>query len=113
MANASERRKQTRIDVTWPIQIFTSQGTIEAETQNVSSEGVYVCCNEPLHLNEIVNLSISPPDREPIRVTGKVVWSDFYGMDDKESPVCIGICLVEIGQKESLSLDDAISSCLE
>ncbi|MFH1349714.1 MAG: PilZ domain-containing protein [Pseudomonadota bacterium] len=100
MTNTIEKRNQPRIDIKWPIKIFASHGTFEGETKNISSEGILICCEEPLNLNEIYLISIIPPLQDAIGFSGRVIWSDFYGICDKNNPVCIGFCLVEISEKD-------------
>lgn len=101
VADITEKRKQPRVKIKWPIKVFASHGTVEGETQNISPQGISICCEEPLHLNEVYLISLMPPNHPPIGVSGKVVWSDFYGICDKDAPVCIGVCLVQISEKDS------------
>ena len=100
MARKGEKRKHPRIEIKWPIRIFAGHGTLEGETRNITPEGVLICCEEPLLLDETYLMSILPPNSEAIGVSGKVVWSDFYGMCGTDTPVCIGICLVKMPEKD-------------
>jgi len=49
-----------------------------------------------------------PPGRPAIGLTGKVVWSDVYGMD-KDSVFGMGVCLVEMNESDRLLLEEAVS----
>ena len=109
-ADIIEKRKQLRVKIEWPIKVFASHGTLEGEAQNITPQGISICCEEPLHLNEIYLISLMPPDHPPIGVSGKVIWSDFYGICDKDAPVCIGICLVEIPEKDRAFIKELIST---
>ena len=66
----------------WPVTVLTDYGSIGGQIKNITLEGVLILCEEPLRLNETYQMSISPPDGKAIGVTGKVVWSDAYCMDE-------------------------------
>jgi hypothetical protein len=100
MSNMSERRKNPRIEIDWPVEIFLDDKTIQGEAKNITPKGLFVCCEEELHLKENFRISIFPPDRGPINVVGKAVWSDFYAMDEQNTPVCVGISFVEISPED-------------
>ena len=100
MTNKIERRKQERINVRWPITVFTDKGTIEGETRNISVSGMYINCKVPLSLNESYRVSITPPNHQNIELTCKVVWSDLYG---------IGFCFVEVPDEDRHLLRGIIS----
>ena len=61
MSEMTEKRKQPRIEVNWPIEVFIDDRTIEGEAKNITLNGLFVCCNEALRLEENFRLSISPP----------------------------------------------------
>lgn len=108
MVNPAERRTRPRNEVRWRVTIETVQGTIDGETRNVSSDGLLVCCEEPLRLQESYRMAILPPGHSAIGVIGKVVWSDVYGMD-KDSVFGMGVCLVEVSERDRRLLEDACS----
>lgn len=82
---------------------------IEGETRNVTSDGILICCEEPLRLNEICPMSISPPDHQLIEVTGKVIWSDFYAVDEQSTAFGTGICFVKISEVDRHFFRDMVS----
>ena len=100
MNKIDERRKHPRIEVNWPIEVFVDGNTIEGEIKNITLKGLFVCCKEALQLKENFSVLISPPNHEPIKVIGKAVWSDFYAMDDQNTPVCVGMSFVEISAQD-------------
>jgi len=113
MAHEDERRRQPRFEVSWPVKVFTDAGAAEGEARNISSEGIHICCGEVLRLGEVLSLSILVPDCEPLQMTGKVMWSDFYAIDETHRPVCLGMSLVEISDEDHRTLEDLISSHLQ
>ena len=100
--------KHSRSEVRWPIRILSDQGTIEGETRNISFDGIYICVDEPLRLNEKFRMAISPPDHRAIGVTGKVVWSDLYALDEEETPFAMGMSLVKLSKKDRKAIEYAL-----
>jgi hypothetical protein len=109
MPTEKERRQLPRVEVDWPITIFTDEGAVEGESKNITSDGLYINCDKPLPLNNIFRISIKPPHHQAIGVTGKIVWSDLYGIDDGDDLFGVGICLVEISEDDRNFLKDLIS----
>ena len=107
MNNADERRSEPRVEVSWPVTLFDSDTTIEGESTNISIKGLSVCCDKPLPINHVFRISIRPPSHQSIGVTGKVIWSDLYGMDEKNM-FGVGVCLVEVSEEDTKSLKELI-----
>jgi len=100
LADLNERRKSPRIDIRWPISIQTDLGPVKGETVNVSYDGLSITCEEPIPLERALNISIMPPDREIIEVSGRITWSDLCGIDTENTTVGVGICFLEISQAD-------------
>ena len=109
MATRTERRKHARSSVRWPITVVSDHGNIPGETRNISFDGVYIRCDQPLRINENFRMAITPPDQHAIGVTGKVIWSDFYGIEDDDTAVGMGVCLVQISARDRKSFRNAVS----
>ncbi|MBW1840772.1 MAG: PilZ domain-containing protein [Deltaproteobacteria bacterium] len=110
MNTGSNKRKSPRFDARWPVTISTDKGEIAGETINISLEGIAICCEKPLHLNKIFRMSMVSLDNQIIQIAGKIVWSDLYGMDDKETAIGMGICFVEVSDKDRHIINHVISS---
>ena len=110
MAHTIERRKYNRIIVTWPISIVLDEEIIEGETINITVDGVLIRCEEPLQLNEVLRISINPPNHQGIEVNGKVVWSDHYAVDEQDTAFGMGICFVKISDVDCHFLKDLVSA---
>ena len=108
MTDGAEKRGSPRHKVDWPITILADHGTLEGEAKNITGEGIFICCDEPLRLNEAFRMSILPPHHPAIGVSGKVVWSDAYCMDEDDSVFGIGVCLVEISSEDRRHLGDLL-----
>lgn len=87
-----DRRTYPRAEVRWPVSAVTTEGTIHGETKNLSMLGAFICCPEPLRLNEIVALTINIPDTEQsLTVRAQVVWSNGCACKDQTSPNGMGV----------------------
>ena len=113
MTNNIEKRKHERKEITWPITVSIDHGSIEGETVNISIDGISICCDDPLPINETIHMTIMPTDHDILEITGKVVWSDFTGIDEKNSVVGMGICFVEISDNDRHFFNDVISAHLD
>ncbi len=113
LATKTERREEPRIEVRWPVSVFAEHGTIEGETRNISVSGLAIFCDEPLRINESYRISISPPDHSAVGVSGKVIWSDLYGIEDDDTTVGMGVCFVEISEEDRNYLEEVVSTHLK
>jgi len=109
----TERRKQPRIDINWPVEVFVDDRTIEGEVKNITPKGLFICCEETLHLKENFRISIFPPNRRAINILGKAIWSDFYGIDEQNTPVCVGMSFVKISPEDRHLLKEMLEIPLE
>jgi Tfp pilus assembly protein PilZ len=87
-----DRRTYPRADVRWPVSAVTPEGTIYGETKNLSMLGAFICCREPLRLNEIVALTIDIPGTEhSLTVRAKVIWLNGCAGEDEASSNGVGV----------------------
>ena len=90
-----------------------SSGEFEGETTNITAQGVGIVCDDPLHLNVSYTFIIKPANHGALEITGKVVWSDLYGIDGDNKTVGIGICFIEISEKDRLFFNEVIAENLK
>ena len=109
-AELERRNKVTRIEVTWPITVFTDEGTIEGETRNITAAGMFIKCREPLRVNETYRISIRPPNRQAIELTCKVIWSNLYGIDGQDTAYAMRFHFVKVSDEDRHLLSDTISA---
>ena len=105
----TEKRQHPRYDVIWPVTIYLEDETIEGETINVSVDGISIQCDEPLPLNKVFNIAMNPHNNQRIEISGKVLWSDVYGIGDADTTYGMGLCLVEISDADRKRFDELIS----
>lgn len=105
MADYMEKRKQHRYKIKWPITLYTKRGPIEAESRNVTGSGVFIHCQEKLHQDEVYRMVIRFPQREPVEVKGRLVWSNLEGVDSKSHLPGMGFSFVEFTDEDRHRLD--------
>lgn len=113
MEHLSENRRHPRIEVEWPVIVSKGDDFIEGKTKNIASDGISIFCEEPLPLDEIVSISIEPPGQHAMVISGRVIWSDVYGIDDQNATYGIGLCFVKISDKDHSRFLDLISDLPE
>ena len=106
----SVRRKYPRRRVSWPVNVHTDQGDFMGETITISETGISIYCDEPLSLKKIIQLTIEPPDHEVIRISGKITWSDLFGIDDRNEVVGFGIFFIQISDADQRYLRELVSA---
>ena len=93
-----QKRLSFRIKVEWPVILGTTGGSVEGKTRDISAGGAHIRCSEHLGLNEPVNMTITPPDREPLEMAALVIWSD--SKDEANRPRIIGVKFTEISAED-------------
>jgi len=91
-----EKRKQHRYKIRWPITIYTEVGPIEGESSNVTGSGVFIHCREKLRQDEVYRMVIRFPQREPVEVKGRLVWSNLEDADSESAFPGMGFSFVEL-----------------
>ena len=79
-----ETRMHPRTHVNWPTVIETRQGSIAGKTSDISVAGVFILSSAESELDQRISIILEPPGARPIRVIGKMVWSDNFDLDDKK-----------------------------
>jgi hypothetical protein len=109
LGDGEEKRRHPRQEVTWPITIIAEHGTIEGEIRNVTVDGLFIFCEEPLRLNETYRMSIIPDKHRAIGVRGKIVRADAYCMAEDKSVYGIGICFIEFTDQDRETLREILA----
>jgi Tfp pilus assembly protein PilZ len=63
---------------------------MHGETQNISLNGAFICCEKVLPPNETLLLTVNGPSG-PMQVIARVVWSNLRPCDAKASTTGIGV----------------------
>ncbi len=113
MTSGSERRKQPRIKAKWPVTIITEQSTIDGHSINITASGLFVQCGEQFQENEICQLIISIPNRDPILVKGNMIWSNLGGADKQGYRSGMGFSFIKISKEDSQFFKEIIAELLQ
>ena len=111
----TEKRKDPRVKVNWPIRAFVDNRSIEGKTKDINLKGICIRCKDPFHSEGNISISIFPPNCKSIKVVGKTAWSDCYAldMDNNNVPVCIGLSFIELSVKDRHLLKEIIEIPVE
>ena len=110
MPDKTERRQHPRYELRWPVTVFVGDDKITGETVDIAIDGMSICCEKPLPIDQVYRMLILPPDHHIIEITGKAVWSNLYGVDDNDDTVGMGICFIEISENDREFFNDMIST---
>jgi hypothetical protein len=107
-----EKRKSLRIKARWPITIITNNRLIEAESRNITANGIFARCKEQLHENENYRIVITLPQNRYVAVKGKVEWSILNGIDPNGTFSDIGFSFVKLRGEDCFILNHTVSGQL-
>ena len=103
-----KRHHRARTDVRWEVSFITPQGKIVGETVNLSSEGVMVSCQELPPLEDEFRMLIKPPNRYPIDITGRVVWTTICNPVSGAETIGVDVQFMSIPESDRLFLQSMI-----
>ena len=86
----NEKRIYPRTEVNWSVSGITNSGMMQGETQNISLNGAFICCEKVLRPNDVLLLTVNGPSG-PMQVIARVVWSNLRACDAKASTSGIGV----------------------
>jgi hypothetical protein len=104
-----ERRRHTRALSRLPVTIETAEGTITAETRDISVGGAFICCAQPLQLSEKFPLALSLPHGGTLALFAEVVWSNTSIPQDRIVHRGMGVRFLLITEDERTVLNDLVS----
>jgi uncharacterized protein (TIGR02266 family) len=97
---ADNQRGYPRADIKWPVVVKSDKRTMEGVTSNVTPNGVFIHCQQPLRLNEVFDMDISiPGSDQSLKARAEVIWSNKYGPDDDISPRGMGVRFLRISSE--------------
>jgi hypothetical protein len=105
------RREYSRIEVSWPVSIFTSTGLIDGLIKNISIGGALINCKSLPDLDETFNLTIEIPNYFfPVAAKVKKVRLNIYDSEDSdESPSYdLAVRFMDMSEADSKVFHEAI-----
>lgn len=95
----ADKRQHPRVDVHWSVSMETPDGTIDAEIKNISLGGAFICCQKPLPVKQVFQLTMMGPDNEPVPATAEVVWSNINVPDEKVINRGMGVRFIKMSER--------------
>jgi hypothetical protein len=108
VAYSAERRKLPRIEVRWPVTIYTDGGPIRGEARNVTTTGAYILCPQRLRQNETYRILIGLA-KHSITVSGEVMWSNIHEQVGETEQTGLGVFFARMDEEDRERLSEALS----
>jgi uncharacterized protein (TIGR02266 family) len=109
MVTRQERRKHARAKAKWSVTLETAQGVINTETLDISLEGAFVRCLDPLKPEEPFNMVINVPNSDRrLTVDSEVVWVNVHGPDHSITPRGMGVKFTQLSGSDRQFLNRMI-----
>jgi uncharacterized protein (TIGR02266 family) len=105
----ADRRTPTRIRAKWPVVVLTAKGVLLAETRDISSEGVFISCEEPLSPEEKLRVFIMAPNHRPLEIPAEVVWSNPHASERETTPKGMGLRFTKDSSDQRGRLQDIVA----
>jgi Tfp pilus assembly protein PilZ len=103
-------RGQPRAKIRWPVEIETTSGSISGETQNISTSGAFIFCQDPANLEDNFQIIIKVPHRQSLSLSAKVIWKTVTTLNDKGSGSGIGVQFSKISKDDRRLLQALIAN---
>lgn len=95
----ADRRQTPRVDVQLSATYRSANRTVDARVLNLSQSGLFLSCADSDPVGTPAHVDLALPDRDPITVSGVVIWSDVPGM---------GIRFGDLGRETRMALANFI-----
>ena len=105
----ADRRTPTRIRARWPVVVLTAKGVLLAETRDISSEGVFISCEEPLNPQEKLRVFIMAPNHRPLEIPAEVAWSNPHASEQETAPKGMGLRFTKQSSDQRVRLQDIVT----
>ena len=110
-----ENRLYSRVKFKWPATILTKNRLLDGITRNISVNGTFIYYYQPhndglpLRLDSRVAIVLRVPDRLPLLIKAKVVWSDFLSSDEDSTLLGVGLHFIDIFYEDRQYLRNVIA----
>ena len=94
-----DRRRYPRAKIEWPVSIHSDRVVSQGITFNISPNGVFIRCRDPLSVYSVFDMVIFAPG-EPLKAKGEVAWSNPSGPLEGVTPRGMGIRFLEIADED-------------
>ena len=98
---AEQRREHSRVEVSWPMSIFSPKAPIEGEILNISLTGALIRCLEIPNPDEALSLGIEILEHSHVMfATAETVRLDIQDYDSYYYSYLLGVHFTEISEKD-------------
>ena len=95
------RREYSRVEVSWPVSIFTPAGLIDGRIKNISIGGALINCKSLPNLDETFDLTIEIPQYFfPVTAKVKKVRLNVYDGEDSSETISYDLAVRFMGMSE-------------
>jgi len=100
MKNQIERRRETRMSVSWPVVLKTSQGAFNGKMINISAGGsALICFSGPVEIDGEFSIIFNPSEDHEIYVPCEKIWSDKI-IHEESVFNSLGVRFIEISSSD-------------
>jgi Tfp pilus assembly protein PilZ len=103
-----EHRSLPRVEVRWPVTVFSPLAQTKGEIQNISSKGAFVTCKDMPPLDGDFYVVIETSDLKTRCITGEVVWSTISETTAGDSNIGVGVSFTNMSRHDRLFLHKII-----
>ena len=89
--------------------VLTAKGVLLAETRDISSEGVFISCEEPLNAEEKLRVFIMAPNHRPLEIPAEVAWSNPHSSEQETTPKGMGLRFTKDSSDQRGRLQDIVA----
>ena len=109
MVSREERRRHPRAKAKWSVTLETAQGVINTETLDISLEGAFVRCLDPLKPKEPFKMVVNIPNSDRrLAVDSEVVWVNVHGPDHSVTPRGMEVQFIQLSGNDRQFLNRMI-----
>ena len=109
-----QKIQYAKVKVKWPVVVKTGKRSMDGVTHDITPNGAFIRCANPLRLHEVCDIAINTPNaNQPLRANVEVVWSNIYGPDDEISPRGMGVRFLNISGEHRRAIAKEVLQHLE
>jgi hypothetical protein len=79
--------------------VETPQGSVEAETKDISVDGVFIFCAKEPEIGENFPILLKPSEQRTISVIGAKIWSGSFTIDNR-TVFGVGVQFIHISPED-------------
>jgi len=104
-----DRRHFARAESKWPVTIISPDSQPLGEINSISQVGASIYCHELPSTVQELRLEIQPPNRRPIIVLAKPIWSNDADTTESSYRFVFGVQFKYISEDDLQFLGDIVS----